>query len=596
MPPRAPAPLLDSVWTPRGRPPSRWERRPFAPASAELLERELGLTPFIARLFSARGLTTPAEVEAFLKPALAGLHDPMKLKGMAEAVDRIERAVERREPICIYGDYDVDGVTATALLKKTFDYLIERRVKAIDVSTHIPHRLTEGYGLQAASIRKLAERGIKLIITVDNGVTAVAEIELARELGLDVIVTDHHEPGPALPPAVAIVNPKQEGCGYPFKDLCGAGVAFKLAHALLKRLAPPGENGETKDFLKTLLDYVALGTVADVVSLSGENRALVSHGLKLLRPPSRPCFKAMFETMGTGGKVLEAGDLAYTIAPRLNAAGRTDHADLALDLLLCNDVKRARAMAADLEKLNETRRRIEGDITAEAMELVGESNDGPVIVLGQEGWHLGVIGIVASRVLDRYYRPVVALGVDGDTAKGSARSIRGFNIHHALTACSGMLDQYGGHAMAAGLKIRRESIGEFRQAINVYARSAMTEADLVPRLMIDAKVASEDLTLENAEAIASMEPFGSANARPTLELEGLMMIEEPRVMKERHLRLRLCAEDGRQISAVGFSMADRLAELNRAGHAPLRLAGAMTINNWGGQSRVEFEIKDFRAE
>lgn len=571
----------------RLRQPARWEWRPHDPAACASLEKSCGLSPLLARILSGRGFTEREGIDDFLNPALAGIHNPFLLKNMDRAIARIAQAVERGEPIVIYGDYDVDGITATAIVRSTFEFL------NVPVQTYIPHRLNEGYGLRADSIRQLAAQGAKLIITVDNGTTAVEEIELARSLGVDVIVTDHHELGGEACPAYALINPKQPGCEYPFKELCGAGVAFKLAHAMLKKNAADATGA--REFLKSLLDLVALGTVADIVPLRGENRCFVTHGIQAMRRGTRLGFQSLLDVVGLDRAEVDAGRLAYAVAPRLNAAGRTEHAEYALELLFAKEPAAARELASLLDRFNEDRRRIEFDITEEAFSMIDEESDSPVIVVDQEGWHLGVVGIVASRILERYYRPVVVLGVDGEWAKGSARSVRGFDIHAALTACQGHLEQFGGHAMAAGLRLRASAVADFRGAMDEYARTILTDHDLVPHLTIDAFAGPEDLTQENVLALEGLQPFGAGNPKPLLALDGLSLIEEPRVVKAKHLKLSLAGRNGKSFGAIGFSMADRAEELKRCGRQ-LRLAATPTINRWGGQARVELEFKDFMVQ
>lgn len=574
-------------WTLQSRPAKRWDYLPIDSEISRRLETEGGLTPLMARVFAARGFESPGAVEEFLSPSLADTHDPFLLKDIDKALDRIGQAIDRKESIWVYGDYDADGITATAILKSAFDFL------SVPVQTYIPHRLNEGYGLSIEALKSIAERGADLIITVDNGSTAVEEIKAAVGLGIDVIVTDHHELGPERPPAHALINPKQPDCEYPFKHLCAAGVAFKLAHALLKKRG--GEADGAREFLKSLLDFVAVGTVADIVPLVGENRSFVAHGLRALGRQCRPGLQSLFEIIGIEPAKVGTQAISFKIAPRLNAAGRTDHAEYALELLLTDDPRQARELAGLLDRFNEDRRRIEFDITEEAFSLIDESQDAPVIVIGGEGWHLGVVGIVASRILERYYRPVIVLGIDGEWAKGSARSIGGYDIRAGLEACRDHLEQFGGHTMAAGLRLKSSSVDEFRRSIQDHARSVLNEGDLVPRLTIDASATHEDLTEENASTFERLEPFGLDNRKPMLAIDGLNLIEEPRTLKGKHLKLRLAGPDGRSIWAIGFSLADRVGELQKR-HRKLRLAATPFINRWGGRDRLELEFKDFIVE
>ncbi len=565
-------------------PKPRWEFRTSDPERVRVLEETLGIPPLMARILDGRGSMNPEEMKDFLSPALSGVHDPFLLKGMECAVDRIQRAVSEEERICIYGDYDVDGVTATAILKTTFAFL------NVEVETYIPHRLTEGYGLRVESVQSLFEQGVNLLITVDNGITAIDAVAHARELGMDVIITDHHQPGLSIPNAFAVINPKQDDCAYPFDELCGAGLAFKLAHALLRRSAPNPESARA--FLRDLLDLVAVATVADVVPLIGENRTLVTHGLRVLRERKRLGVRSLIELI-PNSREISADNLGFTLAPRINAAGRTEHADYALDLILSIEPREARDLAELLDRFNEQRRKIESDITAEAFSLIDEASTDPVIVVEQEGWHQGVVGIVASRLLDRYFRPSIVLGIEGNIAKGSARSIPGFDMHAALSSCSDVLLQFGGHTMAAGLTLERERIPEFRDAIQRYARSVLNVESMARQIFIDTTAEPGEITFETVEQIERLRPFGAANPKPIIAIDGFGLVEEPRLVKERHLKLRLASPGGQAIDAIGFGMGPRIHEL-MSGRSTLRLAAIPFVNHWGGRSRLELELKDFR--
>lgn len=577
-------PVLSSRGLGLERPAPRWVYRPVDDELAGRLRRELDLSPLMARILVSRGFHDSAQIEDYLNPALAKTHDPFLLKDMSPAVERIMAALEKGETICVYGDYDVDGITSTALLQCVFEFL------GAEIETYIPHRMSEGYGLGAEAVRKLASRGVKLLITVDNGTTATEEVALANSLGVDVIVTDHHQVDATLPPALALINPNQPDCAYPFKDLCGVGVAFKLAHALLKKAAKDPE--AAKEFLKNLLDFVALGTVSDVVALRDENRCFVRHGLARLRASPRMGLLAMMVGAGLDPDDIEAGKLGFTLAPRINAAGRTEHADYALELLLATEETRAKELAGLLERFNDDRRKIEREITAEAFEMIDPERDGPVIVLAREDWHQGVVGIVAARVMERYHRPAIVLSIDGDLAKGSARSIRGFDIRAALEHCRDHLGQFGGHPMAAGLQLKAGSVGDLRRALCEHADRVIKAEDLLPRINIDTTAEAKDLTAQNIEALEAFKPFGAANPRPVLAIEDLRLVEEPKILRDAHLKLRLSGPDGISISAIGFSMAHRAEDLSRP-HGRLKLAAVPFINRWRGLNRVELELKDF---
>ena len=569
------------------RPATRWEFRPADPAAQRRIEKEVGVPPLVARILAARGLDGPEEARRFLDPRLSGLHDPFELKGMEAAVERIARALRDGEAIQIYGDYDVDGITGTAILMLTL------RELGAEVDYYIPHRLNEGYGINAEAIERLAAEGARLIISVDCGIRAVAEAEHARGLGVDLIITDHHEPGPELPDAVAVINPKQPGCDYPFKGLAGTGVAFKLAHGVLKRCHR--DPAAARAFLTSLIDLVTLGTVADIVPLRGENRSLVAHGLGMLRATERPGLRQLMAVADYQPRKVDAGAIGFVLGPRLNAAGRTEHALHGVELLLSDDERHARDLATKLDGLNTRRRQIEQRILDEALALIEEQGTDKVIVVAQDEWHHGVLGIVAARILRLFYRPTIVLGVSEGKAKGSGRSIAGFDLHEALSSCDDHLEQYGGHTMAAGMSLDPDRIDAFRAAINAHADEVLDEATLRPLVMIDAPAKPSDLTEAGIEPLAALAPHGQDNPKPIVALDGYTLIESPRVLKDRHLKLQLAAPDGRPLTALAWGMIDRYGELT--GHVEqLRLAGTPFINEWNGRRTVELELVDFKLD
>jgi len=570
------------------RPATRWEFRTADPAAQRRIEKEVGLPPLVARILTARGFDDPEQARRFLQPRLSQLHDPFGLKGMEAAVERVARALGDGEAIQVYGDYDVDGITGTAILMLTL-----RELGAAAVDYYIPNRLTEGYGINTTAIDLLAAEGARLIISVDCGIRAVAEAEHARGLGVDLIITDHHEPGPELPDAVALINPKQPGCDYPFKGLAGTGVAFKLAHGVLKRCHP--DPAAARAFLTSLIDLVTLGTVADVVPLRDENRSLVAHGLGMLRATERPGLRQLLAVAEYQPRKVDAGSIGFVLGPRLNAAGRTEHALHGVELLLSDDESHARDLASKLDGLNTRRREIEKQILDEALALIEEQGAGKVIVVAQDEWHHGVLGIVAARILGLFYRPTIVLGVSEGKAKGSGRSIAGFDLHEALLRCDDYLEQYGGHAMAAGMSLDPDRIDAFRAAINAHADDVLDEATLRPLVMIDAPAEPSDLTEAGIGALAALAPHGQDNPKPIVALEGYTLIEPPRVLKERHLKLKLVAPDGRPLTALAWGMADRHGELNGHGQQ-LRLAGTPFVNEWNGRRTVELELVDFKLD
>lgn len=566
----------------------KWHHRQADPAVCAELAGELKIAPVVARILVARGICVPDTAQRFLNPSLAQIHNPNDLLGMEKAVERIGRAIHSGEKVWIWGDYDVDGITATAILKLTIEEL------GCPVDYYIPHRVNEGYGLNGQAIEQLAsEEGATLIVTVDCGMSAMAEAQLAKKLGVDLIITDHHEPGPMLPEACAVINPKQPGCNYPCKGLSGSGVAFKLAHALLKAFHP--SEARAKEFLKSLLDLVMMGTVADVVPLTGENRCLVAAGLDRMRTQPRLGIARLAEIAKLSPRKIDAGSIAFVLGPRLNAAGRTEHALFAVELLLTNDDKRARELAGKLDQFNENRRAIEAETLYEAMRLIEPFRQDQVLVVAQDGWHHGVLGIVASRMQASFYRPVIVISIDQESAKGSGRSIAGFDLFEALNQCADHIEQFGGHRMAAGLSLASDRIGQFRQAINRHARGVLSDEILTPGIHIDTVATPAELTHQAVEQIESLAPFGIDNPKPVIAIDDMRLIEEPRIMKERHIKLWLAAPDGRPMAALGWSMVKRLSELS-VGGGKIRLAGTPILNTWNNRTSVEFEMKDFQQE
>jgi single-stranded-DNA-specific exonuclease len=513
--------------------------------------------------------------------------DPFLLEDMEKASTRILQAIRTGERICIFGDYDVDGLTATAVL------LLTVRSLGADAAYYIPHRLREGYGLQREAIDQIAAAGAQLIVTVDNGISAVEEIAHARRLGLDVVVTDHHQPGPELPEAVAVVNPNRTDAYYPHARLSGVGVAFKVAHAVLKRAGVPRETGQA--VLGDLLELVALGTLADIVPLEGENRILARWGLERLAQSRRAGLQALLELTGRIGKPATAHTVNFVLAPRLNAAGRTGEALLGLQLLLTDDRHEAAELARELNRLNDERRDLEKGILTDSLEVLGQRGhleQDTVLVAAGEGWHLGVLGIVAARIMEQYNRPVIVLAVEREIARGSARSVEGYNIHRGLDSCKDLLLSYGGHAAAAGLRLRQKMLEEFRLAINEHAREVLGEERKEPPLTIDTQVDPEELDLGLIEALHALEPFGQENPEPVLALCGARLAGSPRIVGTGHLRLDLRAGD-RMFRAIGFNLAS-LAPTCEAANENLDVAFVPRLNEWRGERSVELQMRDLR--
>lgn len=499
-----------------------------------------GYGPLAAAVLSARGIDTPAAAAAYLSCDIAGLHDPMLLADMDKAVAVIEGALQRRERIVVYGDYDVDGVTATCIL---VDYL---RGRGAECDYYIPNRLREGYGLSRAAMEELYEKGTRLLVTVDSGITADEEIAVARELGMQVVITDHHECHDTLPAADAVVDCKRPDCPYPFESLAGVGVAFKLICAL---------EGDAQRVLDRYADLVALGTVADVMPIVGENRIIVAAGLKKLAATGNVGLEMLLREAGMKHKRLTSSTISFVLAPRINAAGRMGRAELAAELFLTHDPVRAQALAAQLCEQNKLRQNEENQILEQALvRLRKEYNplEDKIIVLSGEGWHHGVIGIVCSRLCDRYGCPVVLIALDEDgTGKGSGRSIGGFNLFDALTSCEDLLERYGGHALAAGLTVDADNIDALRERLRAYAESHVTMAELVPQLHIDCMVRPEWLTMDNIEALSVLEPYGMRNPEPVFCMKDMVVGDITPISSDRHVRMTLI-KDGVRFSAIWF--------------------------------------------
>ena len=566
----------------------RWLMPEVPQEQAAALAAELGLHPLSARVLVHRGLRTPEAASAFLSDKLADLPDPFRMKGMVAAVDRLFRAIREKEHITLYGDYDVDGVCSTSLMN-----LFLRELGARP-ATYIPHRMDEGYGLNLQAVEKIAADGTRVLVTLDCGVTSVAEISRARDLGLDVVVVDHHTVPPTLPPAVAVLNPHQPGCEYPTKHLCAAGVAFNLCMGLRKKLREDGWFATRKEpNLKALMDLVAMATVADVVPLTGANRILVHHGLQELSAGRRYGVRALKEVAGLeADSPVTAGQVGYRLGPRINAAGRLHDASLGLQLLCSETLEAARSLAQVLDRANAERQGIESSILTEALAQAEErAEHARGFVLYSEGWHPGVIGIVASRVVERFHRPTVIVGVKDGVGKGSARSIEGFHLYDALSGCADLLARFGGHKHAAGLTIEAKHLPALRESFERIARQRLTPEDLIARCKVDAVVGVKELDERAVEALQKLGPFGQGNPEPVLVLRH--QVARPRVLPHKsggagHLKLALV--DAPSVDAIGFGMADRLALTE----GPVDLAFQASFDTFRGQRRLSLKLKDLR--
>jgi len=566
----------------------KWIVREPDTVRAAALANALGVSPIVAGLLVARGYHDSGAAEAFLNPALNQLHDPFLMRGMTEAVNRLLHAIDNHEPVLIYGDYDVDGTTGTAVLLRAL------RMLGGTAGYHVPHRFTEGYGIQQAGLEKAFNEGYKLVVSVDCGIRAHEPLHWARDNGLDIIVTDHHLPDAdeGSPPALAVLNPNQHGCDYPDKNLAGVGVAFKLVHALFRER---GREAQVPGFLK----MVAIGTVADVAKLVGENRAIVSLGLSDLPRAVNPGLRALIEIAGCGEDgEMTAYDLGFRIGPRINAAGRMDAASAVVELFNAKDKEEARRLAEHLDTRNRERMEAQREIFNRAVEEFegGADRDAQthVAVIAGDGWHRGVIGLAASKIAERLNRPCVVISLEGDIGHGSARSIEAYHLFDGLTACRDLLDKFGGHSHAAGLAIQRGRIAEFRRRLNEHAASRLTETDLTPMLRIDAEVAPAALRFQLLQDLHALEPFGAGNPRPVFVTRGFRVLSEPQRIKEQHLKLRVGGDDNSPIEAIWWRGIEEV-EQTPAPNQRIDLAYELEANRWNGDIRLQLNVKDMRV-
>jgi single-stranded-DNA-specific exonuclease len=609
----------------------KWLHRTADASQAQVLAAQLRALPdlrlgdeaavILAGLLVIRGITDPETAERFLAPSLSHLHSPYLMLGMKAAVDRIDAAIERKEGILIYGDYDVDGTTAVVILKTA----IELCGGAPDF--HVPHRIKEGYDLRGDVIERAAAAGIRLIISVDAGIRAFAAAETARRLGVDLIVTDHHLPGPdGTPHALAVLNPNQPGCEYPCKALCGAGVAFKLAQALMEKRLPHRDQAA---LLKSFSKMVAIATIADCVPLTGENRIFAKLGLEALRTAVNPGLKALLETAQVSGRPLTSSEVGFRVAPRINAAGRMDIAADVIELFSTKDAARAREIAAKLDQLNaerqEEERRILDAIAVRFQEDPTLPNSFCIVVDG-EGWHRGVIGITATRVVERYGRPAIVISRDGDEAHGSGRSIRPFHLLNALESCSHLFTRFGGHSHAVGFSLPASRVRELRAHLDLHARACLTPADFEPTLNIDAALELGSVTPELFKALSLLQPFGSGNYEPVFAAHNVRLMAPPQIMKEKHVRLKLawngdessaqaslltprCHPDSAAIprrsenwrksvvyKALGWRLAERVQQAQLLPGDVIDIAFTLDYNDHPDFGGLELSLKDFISQ
>jgi len=595
----------------------RWNLRTANTAKVQSLAEALRCQPdlrlsdshaaaTLSRLLVMRGIDEPGAALRFLTPSLDHLHSPYLLTGMKAALDRLEAALDHQEPILIYGDYDVDGTTAIVILKTAIELC------GGAAAFHVPHRIHEGYDLRGDVIERAAAAGTRLIISVDTGIRAFAAAATAKRLGVDLIVTDHHLPGPdGTPPALAVLNPNQPGCDYPCKSICGAGVAFKLAQGLMERRLVGRD--QTR-LLMSFMKIVAIATIADSVPLVDENRVFAKLGLEALRCAVNPGLKALLEVAKLGGRPLSSGEVAFRIAPRINAAGRMDVARDVIELFSIKDATRAQEIAAKLDQLNGDRQAEERrilDLIKLRIEEDATISDAYCMVIDGDGWHRGVIGITATRVVERYGRPTLVISRDGDEAHGSGRSIPAFHLLNALEASSNLFTRFGGHAHAVGFSLPSANLAGLRARLDAYARERLTPADFEPSMKFDGEMPLEQITPELFRSVCRLEPFGMGNPEPVFAAREVRLASPPRVMKDKHVKLRVHSTgapassgagqypDGRKsiaFNALGWHMAERFAQSQMIPGDCLDIAFTLDHNHHPEFGGLELSLKDFQAK
>jgi len=544
---------------------------------------ELNVPAIISRILLNRGIDSYEKAKLFFKGTMEDTNDPFLLGDMEKAVERITTAIDQREKILIYGDYDVDGITSVSML-----YLLLNELEA-NVSFYIPHRVDEGYGITKSGIDEAANNGVELIISVDCGITATEEVEYARQFNIDVIITDHHEQGPVLPDAYAILNPKCKDSNYPFKELAGVGVAYKLGQALISYLKID------KSLIEKYIDFVAIGSTADIVPLVDENRIFIKEGLKVLNSTEEPGFKALLKVSGMADKSIGTGQIVFVLAPRINAVGRMGNAERAVQLLTTQDPKLSWEIANILENENRIRKTIDEETSKDAREIVDLNYDLSTnygLVLAKEGWHSGVIGIVASRVVEKYYRPTVMISIDNNIGKGSARSIAGFDIYNAIKQCEDLLLAFGGHKYAAGLTIEKSNIEQFRQRFNEIAKEQLTEDLLHPKLRIDGEIRLVEINARLVQLLKMFAPFGPQNMRPVFQSSNLQVVGTPSIVGKNHLKFKV-RQDGIIFDAIGFNLGELIYRIE-PGANNLDMAYVIEENTYMGRTTLQLRVKDLR--
>ncbi len=559
----------------------KWEICECNQDLVQKVAEENHLSELIATILVNREVTEKKEVEIFLNPTRNDFHNPYLMPDMKEAVDRMEIAIQKNEKIMIYGDYDVDGVTSITVLKK---FLTDRGMT--NVGYYIPKRLDEGYGLNREAVKKIAEEGYQLIVTVDCGITGMEEIQYAYELGMEVIVTDHHEPLDEIPKAIAVIDCKRKDSVYPFKGLAGVGVVFKVIQAISQRL----ELAE-KEYLK-YLDIVCVGTISDIVPLVDENRVISKLGLKLMAQTRCLGLKSLLEVNVGKNSVINANTVSFGIAPRINACGRIGFENEAVKLFMTENLVEARETTEKLNQYNKTRQEIEKNIFEEAKEIIekNQMQNGHTIVIGKEGWHHGVIGIVASKIMEIYFKPTILIGFENGIGKGSGRSVAGFDLHEALHTLGGYLDKYGGHEMAVGVTLKQENFEEFARKLEKRAQEAHTE-QIVPIISIDKEIMPKELTIETAERLLMLEPYGTSNKVPMFLIRNLKIDSIRTLVEGKHLKLTL--QDGTNlINAIGFNLGSYAEEFLLGDRVDI--IGMIEINVFNNVKNIQINMKDMR--
>jgi single-stranded-DNA-specific exonuclease len=559
----------------------RWLQTRCDAASVARLARELHLSEVLATLLANRGITDPQTAHKFLYPSINDLHDPFLMQDMRAAVRRILEAVARKEKILIYGDYDVDGTTSTVILKKALSLV------GADVSYYIPERLKDGYGLRDDAMEMAKAQGYHLVISVDTGIRARQVVEHARSLGLDIIITDHHLPEAGLPRANAVLNPKRLDCNYPNKNLAGCGVAFKLAHALFLET-------DRAHLVESFIKIAAIGTIADIVPLVGENRVIARFGLEGLSRPNNHGLRALLEVAGIAGRAVSCVDVGFRLGPRINAVGRMAGASAAVDLFDAPNIETAMKLAVEMNEQNLARQQAEADILAQVMEAIERDpgvRQSRVAVIAGEGWHRGVIGIVASKVVEHLHRPAIIIAIEDGKGHGSGRSIEAFHLLNGLESCGELFERFGGHSHAAGLAIAADRIDELRRRLNDYAAQVLTDDALVPMVETDytlpLKLASHELLAE----LSRLEPFGPGNPQPVFETHGAQIVQAPRVLKDKHLKLRV-QQASRWLDCLWWGAGERAQDVFLGDR--VSLAFTLSENTYNGNTQVQLTLKDLK--